>query len=267
MMTSIHTIVCIKPVPDPNLWDKLKLDPETMLLCRDDVPPVINPLDRNALEQALFFKEKFRGKVSVITMAPPNAEEQLLEALAMGCDDAYLLTDRAFAGADTLATARCLKTAIEKIGSYDLIFCGGYSLDGSTAQVGPQIAELLGIPDLIHTIQIEIDETVVRAHCKREEGFAVYETDLPVLVTFDKEVNRPRMAHMKGIKQAMQKGITVWAARDLNLSADEVGLKGSPTQMLNIYTPSVRRKGEILQGSPNEVVVDLISKLKKEKIT
>jgi electron transfer flavoprotein beta subunit len=152
-MKSMDIIVCMKPVPDPDHWDKLKLDPETMLLCRNEVPAVINPLDRNAIEQAVFFKEKFGGTVSVLTMAVPDAEEQLQEALAMGC---------------------CIKAAIEKIGRYDMIFCGGYSLDGSTAQVGPQVAELLGVPDLTHAFKLELNTDFIRAYCKLENGYAIY---------------------------------------------------------------------------------------------
>ena len=264
-MKFLKMIVCIKSVPDPNRWDKLKLDPETMLLCREEIPAVINPLDRNAIEQAVVLKKKFGGKISVLTMAPPEAEEQLQEALALGCDEAYLLTDRAFAGADTLATARCIKAAIEKIGKFDLIFCGGYSLDGSTSQVGPQIAELLGIPDLTHVFKLETDKGVLRVHCRLETGYAVYETDLPALITLAKESNVPQIADMIGIRKAMEKSITVWKIKDLHVDPTEVGLKGSPTQMLNIFTPTVGRKGEILKGSSNEVVMDLISRLRKEK--
>jgi electron transfer flavoprotein beta subunit len=264
-MKSLNMIVCIKPVPDPNLWDKLKLDQETMLLCRDEIPAVINPLDRNAIEQAVDLKKKFDGKISVLTMAPPEAEEQLQEALALGCDEAYLLTDRAFAGADTLATARCIKAAIEKIGKFDLIFCGGYSLDGSTSQVGPQIAELLGIPDLTHVFKMEMNKEVIRVHSRLDTGYAVYETDLPALITLDKEANVPQIADMMGIRKAMEKNITVWKIKDLHVDPTDVGLTGSPTQMLNIYTPTVGRKGEILKGSSNEVVLDLISRLRKEK--
>jgi electron transfer flavoprotein beta subunit len=265
-MKSMDIIVCMKPVPDPDHWDKLKLDPETMMLCRNEVPAVINPLDRNAIEQAVFFKEKFGGTVSVLTMAVPDAEEQLQEALAMGCDRAYLLTDRAFAGADTLATARCIKAAIEKIGRYDMIFCGGYSLDGSTAQVGPQVAELLGVPDLTHAFKLELNTDFIRAYCKLENGYAIYESDFPVVITLHKDANEPRIAPMMGVRKALQSKVTVWTAEDLNLDPNLVGLKGSPTRMLNIYTPTIGRKGEVLKGSPNEVVDDLISKLRKEKV-
>jgi len=265
-MRSPDIVVCMKPVPDPKRWDKLKLDPETMLLCRDLVPPVINPLDRIAIQQAVGLKERYGGRVSVVSMAPASAEEQLIEALALGCDRAYLLCDRAFAGADTLATARCLAAAIRKIGACDLILCGGYSLDGSTAQVGPQLAELLGMPDLTHALDIELDGSVVRARCKAEEGRFVYEADLPALVTFAQEAGRPRLPTMVGVMRAAQAPIVTWSAQDLGLDAGEVGLKGSPTRMLNVFTAPTGRKGEILQGSPDEAAARLLEKLQAERL-
>jgi electron transfer flavoprotein beta subunit len=265
-MKPLHVIVCIKPIPDPSRWDKLKLDPETMILCREEIAAVINPLDRNALEEAFLLRERFGGEVSALSMAPPGAEEQLQEALAMGCDRAYLLTDPAFAAADTLATARCLRAAIAKIGDYDLILCGGYSLDGSTAQVGPQIAELLGIPDLTQAFRIEPCEDELRVSCRLEHGHAVYDVDLPVLITLDKDANQPRPASMLGLRRALGRGPAVWNAADLCLDPETVGLAGSPTRMLSIHTPAVGRKGEMLQGSPNEMAADLIVKLRRDHV-
>jgi len=259
-------IVCIKPVPDPRKWGKLKLDPETMLLCRDAVPPVINPLDRNAIELAVDLKSRHGGAVTVVSMAPPDAEEQLLESLAMGCDRAFLLTDRAFAGADTLATARCLAAAVRKIGRFDLVLCGGYSLDGSTAQVGPQLAELLGVPDLTHAVRVEIEGAVMRADCKVEEGIAAYEAELPVLVTLAQEANRPRLPSMVGVMKAAGVTVVRWGARELGLDPAVAGLRGSPTQMLNIFSAPVGRKGEMLEGTADEVAAKLVEKLQSEKI-
>lgn len=265
-MHALDIIVCIKPVPDPKKWDKLKLDPETMLLCRSDVPPVINPLDRNAIEQAVQLKGRFGGIISAITMAPPDAEEQLIEALAMGCDCAYLLSDRAFAGADTLATARCLAAAVRKIGPCDLVFCGGYSLDGSTAQVGPQLAELLSMPDLTHAAHVEVEEGRLRAQCKVEDGYVVYEADLPVVVSFAQEANKPRLPSMVGVMKAAGTPIIAWGAKELGLDPAAVGLSGSPTQMLNIFSAQAGRKGEMLQGTPDEVAARLLEKLRVDKV-
>ncbi len=272
-MKNLNIIVFIKPVPDPNGWDKLKLDEETLLLERDKVPPVINPMDRNALEAAIQIKAKHGGTVSVATMAPPSAQEQLLEALAMGADHAYLLTDRAFAGADTLATAKVLSAAVHKIvetlfeaTGFDLILCGAYSLDGSTSSVGPQVAELLGIPELTHVIAYELIDSKIQAHCRIEGATVVYEADLPALLTLDKEVNKPRPARMMGIKDALDKGITTWDKKDLHLKASEIGLAGSPTQMLNIFAPEARRKGEIMQGTTAEMVEKLVNKLREQRL-
>ncbi len=262
----LEIIVCIKPVPDPRKWDKLKLDPETMLLNRSQVPPVINALDLNAIEQAMQIKETNGGKVTVVTMAPPDAADQLQEALALGCDQAYLLSDIAFAGADTLATARCLAAAIKKIGRIDLVFCGAYSLDGSTSQVGPQVAELLEIPDLTHVVKLQIEGEGVKAECKTESADVIFESQFPALITFDREVNQPRLPGMVGIRRAKDISVVKWNAADLGINTDQVGLKGSPTQMLNVFTPTIGRKGEILQGSALELTSQLLSKLRTEKL-
>jgi electron transfer flavoprotein alpha/beta subunit len=258
----MNIVVCMKPVPDPRRWGKLALDPRTMLLRRAEVPAVINPLDRNAIEQAVLLRSTAGGTVTVISMAPKEAEEQLAEALAMGCDRAYLLSDPAFAGADSLATAHCLAAAIRRLGPVDLVFCGSYSADGSTSQVGPQVAELLDMPDLTHVTALTLDGTMLRAQCATEGGETIYECDLPALVTFDKEVNVPRLPSMTGIMKAAASGVAVWSAADLGLPRDEVGLSGSPTQMLNIFTPPVARKGEMLEGSPNQMAATLVEKLK-----
>ena len=265
-MNPLNIVVCIKPVPDPTRWNKLKLDPETMLLRRSEIPAVMNLLDRNAIEQAAAFKTSHGATVSVMTMAPPDGDEQLAEALAMGCDRAYLLSDAAFAGADTLATARVLAAAIRKTGRFDLVFCGAYSLDGSTSQVGPQVAELVGIPDLTHCTSLELAGRTLHAVCRVEDGDDVFECELPALVTFDKEANTPRLPTMTGIMQAAHTPITRWNAADLEIDPETVGLRGSPTQMLNVFTPPVGRKGEILQGPPNEVVRTLVSKLRADRV-
>ncbi len=265
-MKALNIIVCIKPVPDPKQWKKLELDPRTMLLARSAIPAVINPLDRVAIEQAVVLKAQYGGTVSVLTMAPPEAEDQLLEAVAMGCDRAYLLTDRAFAGADTLATARPLATAIRKIGEPDLVFCGAYSLDGSTSQVGPQVAEMLGLPDLTHVTRLSIADSTLRADCRTEEGLVVFESELPALVTFASDANHPRLANMVGIRRAVETAIVTWTASDLGLAPDLIGLPGSPTQMLNVFTASSGRKGEILLGTPDELAAGLLAKLRLEPI-
>lgn len=265
-MRSLEIVVCVKPVPDPRKWGKLKLDPRTMLLRRAEIPAVINPLDRNAIEQAVSFREERGGTVTALSMAPPDAEEQLAEALAMGCDRAFLLSDPAFAGADSLATARCLAGAIRRLGPFDLVFCGGYSLDGSTSQVGPQVAELLDVPDLTHVTALSLEGDVLRARCRVEEGEVVYDCGLPAVVTFDKEANSPRLPTMRGIMQAAASGVTRWAAADIGLEPEQAGLAGSPTQMLNVFQSGVSRKGELLEGPPNKVAAQLAEKLRAARL-
>jgi len=261
----MNIVVCIKPVPDPARCDRLRLDPDTMLLRRDEVPSVINPLDRNALEAAVTLKARLKGRISVLCMAAPGAAEQLQEALALGCDRACLLTDAAFAGADTLATARVLAAAVRKLGRCDLILCGAYTADGSTGQVGPQLAELLGIPDLTFARSLEIKKRRLHAHCLREDGQAVCETDLPALVTLDQSANVPRLTPLSGIRPAAGRNISTWSASDLGLAPSRVGLAGSPTRMLNIFTPPVKRKGEMLQGSADEAAAQLLERLRRDK--
>ena len=265
-MRPLEIVVCVKPVPDPRKWGKLKLDARTMLLRRADVPAVVNPLDRNAIEQAVALRAERGGTVTALSMAPPAAEEQLAEALAMGCDRACLLSDPAFAGADSLATARCLAAAVRRLGSADLVFCGGYSLDGSTSQVGPQVAELLDLPDLTHVTALSLEEDRLRARCRVDGGEAVYDCDLPALVTFDKEANVPRLPTMRGIMKAAASGVTTWTAADLGLAPGEVGLAGSPTQMLNVFQSSVARRGEMLEGTPNKVSAALVDKLRAARL-
>jgi electron transfer flavoprotein beta subunit len=265
-MRPLDIVVCIKPVPDPRGWKKLKLDPETMLLSRSEIPAVMNSLDRNAIEQALQIKSQVGGTVTAVTMAPPEGEQQLLEALAMGCDRAVLLSDRTLAGADTLATARCLAAAIARLDRFDLVCCGAFSLDGSTSQVGPQLAEVLGIPDVTYVRRLDLAEDGLRATCQFDEEDVDYECPLPALATFSREANFPRLPTMSGIMTAGRTTITRWTAADLGLEPGVVGLAGSPTRMLNVFTPTVGRKGEVIQGTPGEVARRLVTHLREERV-
>jgi len=265
-MTLLHIAVLIKPVPDPRKWGKLKLDPSTLLLRRADVPAVINPLDRHAIEQALALRGAHGGTVTVLTMAPPDAEDQVNEALAMGCDRGCLLTDPAFAGADTLATSRVLAAAIRKLQACDLVFCGAWSADGSTGQVGPQVAELLGVPDFVGVVALDARDGRVRATCRTDDGDTIYEAEAPVVATFSREANVPRLATMRGIMQAAEAGVERWTAADLDLAPETIGLTGSPTQMLSVFTPPSGRKGEMLQGTPAEAADRLVERLRHERL-
>jgi electron transfer flavoprotein alpha/beta subunit len=261
----LEIVVCLKPVPDPRRWDKLKLEPETMRLNRSQVPAVINALDLNAIEQALALREVAGGRLTIVSMAPPEAEEQLREALAMGGDRACLLTDRAFGGADTLATARVLAAAIRKLGRFDLVLCGAYSMDGSTSQVGPQLAEFLEIPDFAHVTRLDLQGRTLRAECRGDAADLVYEGEIPALLTLEREANRPRLPSMTGIRRAQALELVCWNAADLGLAPEKIGLPGSPTQMLNVFTPAVGRKGEILQGTAAEMGAALLARLRAAK--
>jgi len=189
----------------------------------------------------------------------------LRQALALGADEAVLLSDRAFAGADTLATSYTLAKAIEKLGGFDLVICGKQAMDGDTAQVGPEVAENLDIPHVTYVRKIEeLSPGYVRVQRMTEEGYEVIESPLPVLITVVKEINEPRMPSIKGMLKAKKAAITMWTAADLAVDEDQVGLAGSPTRVIRIFTPEQRGKGEIIQGETvQEKVRTLVAKLKE----
>lgn len=255
-------VVCIKQVPDTA---EVRINPETNTLVRDGVPSIINPYDLHALEAALQIKEKIGGTVTAITMGPPQAEDALREAIAMGVDDAVLLTDRAFAGSDTWATAYTLARAVSRIG-YDLILCGKQAIDGDTAQVGPEMAEFLDIPHIAYVKAIDdINDRVIRVKRMMEEGYDVVEADLPVLLTVVKEINEPRLPSLKGKMRAKKAEIRRLGFKDLETDEHLVGLQGSPTQVKNIFAPEIKKDRKVLKGTPEEVVEQLITVLKEMK--
>ncbi len=257
-------IVCVKQVPDTN---EVKIDPKKGTLIRDGIPSIINPEDKNALEAALRLKEAYQGKVTVLSMGPPQAEVALKEALAMGADEAILLSDRAFAGSDTLATSYTLARAIEKIGKYDLIFCGRQAIDGDTAQVGPELAEHLNIPQITYVRDIKVNGSTIIVQKALEDGYAVVKSPLPVLLTVIGELNEPRYPSAKGIVDAFRKHeITFWTAADLNVDKARLGLDGSPTQVVKTFTPTNDRSAEILHGDLDQVVGTLVGKLKAKNL-
>jgi electron transfer flavoprotein beta subunit len=257
-------LVCVKQVPDTT---EVKIDPQTNTLIRQGVPSIVNPFDKNAVEAALQLKEKQGGKVVVISMGPPQAKDALKECLAMGADEAYLISDRAFGGADTLATSYTLAAGIRKLGKFDMILCGKQAIDGDTAQVGPEIAEYLDIPQVTYVAKVEINEGVVRVEREHEEGYEIIETTLPVLLTVVKSINEPRFPTVKGTMKANRKEIPVITVTDVEVDPERLGLKGSPTQVRRIFTPPQRTQGEIIQAdSARESVAILIQKLSEAKI-
>lgn len=274
----MNTIVCIKQVPDTEHLQEVTINPETNTLERQKIPAVINPFDVNAIEEAIRIKEKHGGKVTVITMGPPQAEEALRTALAMGADEAILLTDRAFAGSDTWATAKTLSKAIEKIGVFDLIFFGKQAIDGDTAQVGPEVAEALSLPQITYVSKLDIEEKKINPDTKNfgvrvkgrrtmEDAYEEVEAPMPCVITVTKEINEPRFSSIKGILKAKKAEIIKWGKNDLGLSDKETGLNGSATQVIKIFTPPRRAKGEMIEGaSADDKASKLVEKLKEDKI-
>jgi len=255
-------VVCIKQVPDTT---EVRINPETNTLIRDGVPSIINPFDENAIEAALQLREKNGGKVTVITMGPPQAAEALKSAIAMGVDEVALISDRAFAGSDTWATSYTLSQAIKKLGKTDLILCGKQAIDGDTAQVGPGIAEWLGIPQVTFAVKIEVTNNVAKVERMLEENNEVVEMPLPGVITVVKQINEPRMPSLKGLMKAKKAVIRNMNAAELEADPANLGLNGSPTNVLKIFTPPAKGGGEMLSGDAAEMVDKLISKLKERK--
>jgi electron transfer flavoprotein beta subunit len=258
----MNIIVCIKQVPETT---DVKINPETNTLVREGVKSIINPFDVYAIEEGVRLKERFGGKVAIITMGPPQAEAALREAISLGADEGILVCDRAFAGSDTWATSYTLSGAIRKLGAFDLIICGKQASDGDTAQVGPGISTHLDIPQVTYVKKVEeATEKHMRVERLMEEGYEVIDTPLPVLLTVVKEINEPRLPSLKGMMKAKSTKITVWGQKDLNLDPQGIGLCGSPTQVVKIFTPPQRTGGQILTGEIPEIAEKLISAIKDE---
>jgi electron transfer flavoprotein beta subunit len=257
----VKIAVCIKQVPETT---DVKINPATNTLVREGVASIPNPFDEFALEEALLAKEKHGGEVHVLTMGPPQAVEVLKNALAVGADKVYLLCDREFAGADTLATAYTLAKAIEWIGGVDLVICGKQAIDGDTAQVGPGIATRLGYPQVTYVSKVrEVDPANRKIVVERmlENGKEVVQSSLPCLITVLKDINEPRIPSLMGIRKASKAQIPTLTAKDIPVDPDRIGLKGSPTWVWKIFTPEARGGGEILTGDVTEVVPLLVDKL------
>jgi electron transfer flavoprotein alpha/beta subunit len=260
----MEIVVCVKQVPDTT---EVKIDPVTNTLIRQGVPSIVNPFDKNALEAALQLKEKHGGKVTVVSMGPPQAKDALKECLAMGADSAILVSDRAFGGADTLATSYTLAAAIRKIGDVDLILFGKQAIDGDTAQVGPEVAEHLDLPQVTYVAKIEVEGRTARVEREHEDGYEVIEFGLPAVATVVKSANEPRFPTVKGTMRANRAEIPVWTAGELVVDANRLGLKGSPTQVRKIFTPKQRVQGVLIQkDTAREAVSELIAKLTEAKI-
>lgn len=268
----MHIVVCIKQVPDTT---QVRIDPETNTLIREGIPTIVNPYDLHAIEEAVRLRERYGGRVTAITMGPPQAKEALREAVSYGCDDAVLLTDRSFAGSDTLATSYILASAIRRIDSdkkVDLIVCGKQSIDGDTAQVGPGIAQRMGFSQLTYIIAVrEIDEKFGKIIVERQldDGRQVVSSKLPALLTVVKEINEVRHTSLTNLIRAAKFQPIVWNQEYLKLDPARIGLKGSPTTVRRIFAPPPRSGGEILNKegeSSKEAVAKLISLLQEREI-
>jgi electron transfer flavoprotein alpha/beta subunit len=257
-----NIVVCVKAVPDPKEACNIKIDPNTKTLMRCDAPLVVNPLDKHALEAALQIKTKFDTRIAVLSMGPPEAGNIVKECLAMGADHGYLLSDPAFGGADAYATAFTLAKGIEKIGAYDVIFCGMASSDGSTEWVGPELATFLRLPVVTMVKEIvEFDPQWWRVKASLENGYRLMQVKLPAVFTVTRELNTPRTLSFSGIIKARQKEIIQWGINDLTVPAEAVGLKGSPTVVSDLRPTASKRKAAIIGGTRQEKAAQLIQKL------
>jgi len=255
----MNIVVCIKQVPGTT---EIKIDPQTNTLVREGVESIINPFDCYALEEAVRLRERCSGKVTVISMGPPQAEEALRETISLGADETILLSDRAFAGSDTWATAYVLSRAMASIADYDVIICGRQTLDGDTGQVGPGLSEMLGIPFVAYVSRVEeIRDGYIRVQRMVEEGYETIEMALPAVITVVKEINVPRLPSLRGSMKAKTAQIPVWSAGDIGAEEDKAGIAGSPTRVVKVFFPRRERKSEMLQGSTEEQVEQLMQKL------
>ena len=255
----LNIVVCVKAVPDPSAMDKLKIDPVTKALPRSEISLVINPLDSHALEAALHLKREYGAHIIILCMGPPPAGNIVREGLALGADKGILLTDIAFAGADAFATAYTLAKAIEKNGPVDVVFCGMASSDGATEWVGPEIAIFLDMPVVTMVQEIvedQGDEWIVKADY--EHGYRKVKIKLPAVITVMRHLNEPKALSFSGILKARKKEIIEWDHEDLGVSSERVGLKGSPTIVTEMTNLESRREVEMLEGTVDEKVEQLV---------
>jgi len=256
----MNVVVCLKQVP---AITDVKIDPETNTLIRQGIKSIINPFDTYALEEGVRLRERYGGRVTAISMGPPQAEEALREAISLGADSAVLLSDREFAGADTWATAYTLGRAVARLGQYDLVICGRQTLDGDTGQVAPELAEMLGVPFVAYVSHIEeLAGGRMRLQRMVEEGHEVIEAPLPAVISVVKEINVPRLPSLRGITRAKSAVIPVWTAQDVAADRGSIGLAGSATRVIKIFFPPRTRQAEIFQGELESQVACLVGRLK-----
>ncbi len=260
----MHIAVCIKQVPDTK---NVRIDPDTHTLVRQGVESIVNPFDLFAVEAALQIKDVNGAKITVITMGPPQASEALRDVMSRGVDDAVLLSDRAFAGSDTWATSTTLAAAIRKLGDVDIVLCGKQAIDGDTAQVGPETATLLDMPYATFVKKIDLlDTNSLKVARQTDEGAEVWKIPTPCLLTVIKEVGEPRMPSLRHKMRAKKADIPTWNAADLGLAPETVGLAGSFTQVVRVFSPPVRGNRILIQGTVAEQAEQLYQLLKEAKV-
>ena len=256
-------IVCIKQVPDTT---EIKLDPATGTMIRDGVPSIMNPDDKGGLEMALELKDKYGAYVTVITMGPPQADDILREAFAMGADRAIHLSDRKFAGADTLATSNAIAGALRVL-EYDLVITGRQAIDGDTAQVGPQIAEHLELPQITYVEHLEFDgQKTFTIRKSTEEGFQIVQVESPCVITVLSAANKARYMSVNGITEAYQREVEIWNFEHIRVEEEKLGLKGSPTRVYKSFTTGAKSAGKIFEAEAAEAADLIVEKLKEKFI-
>ena len=260
----MNIVVCMKQVPDTT---EVRIDPITGTLVREGIPSIINPDDKSGLEAALELKDEAGAKVAVLSMGPPQAELALREALAMGADEAILLSDRAFGGADTWATSSTLAAALRKL-PHDLVVCGRQAIDGDTAQVGPQIAEHLGLPHVSYVSELRLEPEGKSVVVKRvfEDGYQMIRVKLPCLLTCLKDMNKPRYMSVGGVFDSYAKEVKVWSLADIDVDPANIGLKGSPTRVKQSFTKGAKSAGKVYEVDPKEGAKIIVEHLKEKFI-
>ena len=257
-------VVCVKQVPATN---EVKMDPVTNTIIREGVESIINPFDTYAIEEALRLREKYGATLVSLSMGIPAAAQMLKKTVALGMDESYLLSDRAFAGADTLATAHALGRGITKIEGVDLIICGKMATDGDTAQVGPMLAEMLEIPHITDISKIEaIEGNILSCRKLSDDGYLEVKVTLPAVITVVKEINVPRLPAMSGLLKSHTTDIPVWNAETVQADKSMIGLSGSPTQVVRTFVPNQDRHCEWVSGDANEQVESLLVHLQNKKL-
>lgn len=260
----MNVVVCLKQVPDTA---DVKINPDTNTLIRYGIKNITNPFDTYALEEGVRLKERFGGKVTAISMGPPQAEPMLREAIACGADEAVLLSDRAFAGADTLATSFTLAWAVKKLSPYDLVICGRQTVDGDTGQVGPEMAEMLDVPFLAYVSEVQqVSGDGLRVKRMVEDGYEVIESPMPAVISVVKEINKPRLPSLRGQMRARSAAVQFWSIKELGVPPEAVGLSGSATKVIKIFYPKRENRAQILAGTPENQVISLLEKLRESGI-